>query len=118
MVWGISFHWEVLSESVGNILNYPLQSYYQLVVLPDLTISPDIMPPFRQKWGYDHRSKCNMDRLGIVGSPLAGFLMGLGKRPPLQRFHIFCRGSISVNSGHLNSYVGLGMFFSAPAKKN
>jgi len=56
--------------------------------------------------------------LGIVGSPLAGFSMRLGKKTPYNDSPFFCRGSISVNSGHLNSYVGLGMFFSAPAKKN
>jgi hypothetical protein len=34
MVWGTFSYTGAFTESVGNMLNYPLQFYYQLVVLP------------------------------------------------------------------------------------
>ena len=57
-------------------------------ILPDLTISLDIMPPFHQKWGYNHNLKYNMDPVGVVWSALAGFLMGLDERPPHEPFPV------------------------------
>ena len=56
--------------------------------LPDLVIRLNGQPITFAQWGYDDHSKCNMDRMGVVGSALARFSMGLGERPPLQPFPV------------------------------
>ena len=88
-----------------------------IYALPDLTINPGRMPPFHQKWGCDHVWSCKMDRMGGVGSPLAGFWMGLGERPPHQPFPVLFDRLVWSKIRTFNSYVGHGMFLSAPAKK-
>ena len=52
-----------------------------------------------------------------VGSPLAGFWMGLGERPPHQPFPVLFDRLVWSKIRTFNSYVGHGMFLSAPAKK-
>ncbi len=58
-----------------------------------------------------------MDRVGGVRSPLAGFWMGLGERPPHQPFPVLFDRLVLFKIRTFNSYVGHGMFLSAPAKK-
>jgi hypothetical protein len=86
--------------------------------IPDLTINPGRMPPFHQKWGCDHVWSCKMDRMGGVGSPLAGFWMGLGERPPHQPFPVLFDRLVWSKIRKSYSYVGHGMFLFSPAKKN
>ena len=95
----------------------PLCCHNADVLPPDLTIhkSGHNATIFHQKWGYDV-SKCNMDRKGVVASA-SGVLEGSGEiPPPPQPFPVLWSGSFSHESGQFNSYVGPGMFLSAPAK--
>jgi hypothetical protein len=55
--------------------------------------------------------------MGGVGSPLAGFWMGLGKRPPHKPFPVLFDQLLWSKIWTSYSYEGHGMFLFFPATK-